>query len=66
MKRIWCVNERVLEREDGLWWLNKEQHEFNEKCRTPMSIALRNGDISRVLDVKSDGLSTTGKRGWNF
>lgn len=58
MKRRWCVREGVFERDDGLWWLNKEHMEAKEKNRTPMSIALRNGDISRVIDVKFGGLST--------
>ncbi|MEE9151145.1 MAG: hypothetical protein V3U20_04840 [Thermoplasmata archaeon] len=62
MKRRWCVREGVFETEDGLWWLNKEQNDVHEKSRTPMTIALRNGDISKVIDVKLDGLYALSRR----
>ena len=64
MKRRWCVREGVFERDDGLWWLNKELNDPRERSHTPMAIALKNGDISRVIDIKCDRLSASGKRRW--
>jgi hypothetical protein len=64
MKRRWFVREGVFERDDSLWWLNKELNDPHEKGRTPMTIALKNGNISRVIDVKYGGLSASGKRRW--
>lgn len=64
MKRRWCVREGVFERDDGLWWLNKELNDPRERSRTPMAIALKNGDISRVIDLKCGRLSASGKRRW--
>jgi hypothetical protein len=66
MDRRWCVREEVFERDDGLWWLKKEQHNPVEKSRTPMTIALRNGNISGVIDSKIDGLSAIGRKGGRF
>ncbi len=64
MKRRWFVREGVFERDDGLWWLNKELNDPQEKGRTPMTIALKNGNISRVINFKYGGLSASGKRRW--
>lgn len=61
MKKQWCVREGIFEGENGLWWLNKEV-ERDERTKTPMAIALKNGDISNIIDVKSSGLSTMGRR----
>jgi hypothetical protein len=60
MKKKWCVREGAFLRDDGLWWLNKEQNISSKPSKTPMTIALRNGGISRVIDVKHEGL--TGRR----
>jgi hypothetical protein len=57
MKKKCCVREGAFLREGGLWWLNKEQNEPFMSGKTPMTIALKNGGISRVIDVKGDGLS---------
>lgn len=61
MKKIWCVREGIFEGDNGLWWLNKEV-EREERIKTPMAIALKNGDISKVIDVNSHGLSTMERR----
>ncbi len=62
MKRRWSVTEGIFERDDGPWWLKKEYNDRNERMRTPMTVALKNGDISRVIDVKLHGLSSYRKR----
>jgi hypothetical protein len=61
MKKQWCVREGIFEGENGLWWLNKEV-ERDERTKTPMAVALRNGDISKVIDVRFGGLSTMERR----
>jgi hypothetical protein len=62
MKRTWCVVDGVFERDDSLWWLNKNHTEITESGKTPMIVALKNGGISRVIDVKSGGLSSINNR----
>lgn len=58
MKRRRCVREGIFERNNGLWWLNKE-NQGRENTSTPtMTIALKHGGISRVIDVKHEGLSS--------
>lgn len=63
MKRRWCVREGVFENDDGLWWLNREGNDLKEKSPTPMAVALRNGNISGVMDFKLDGLSAYSRKG---
>lgn len=62
MKRTWCVVDGVFEKDERFWWLNREQLEITESGKTPMSIALKNGGISRVIDVKGYGLSDLHQR----
>ena len=63
MKRRWCVREGIFEKDNGLWWLNKET-DFEDKNKTPMTIALKNGNISKVIDVKNSGfVGFTRRRG---
>ena len=62
MKRRWCLREGIFERDNGLWWLNKDQNDMHEINRTPMAVALRNGNISKIIDVKLGGLSTFNRR----
>lgn len=61
MKKRWCVREDIFEGDNGLWWLNKEV-DLEVRTQTPMAIALKNGDISKVIDVRFGGLSTMGRR----
>jgi len=62
MKRRWCLREDAFEKDDGLWWINREQHDNHKKTRTPMATALRNGEISKIIDVKFDGLSAQDRK----
>lgn len=62
MKRRWSVREGVFKRDDGLRWLKEGNKDRNLRKRTPMAIALRNGDISRVIDTKNGGLSSNKRR----
>ncbi len=66
MDRRWCVREDIFEKDDGLWWLKKEQYDPAEKNRTPMAVALRNGNISGVIDSKRGGLSAIGRKRVGF
>jgi hypothetical protein len=61
MKRRWCVTEDIFQRDNGLWWLNKEKESENIMS-TPMTVALRNGGISRVIDVKLGGFESFRRR----
>ncbi|UCG68605.1 MAG: hypothetical protein JSV09_12465 [Thermoplasmata archaeon] len=62
MKRRWSVREGVFKTDDGLLWLKEKNRYHNKKNRTPMAIALKNGEISRVIDVKNGGLSSDKRR----
>jgi hypothetical protein len=65
MERRWPVRDDIFQQENGLWWLNDKQDEPKEENRTPMTVALRNGNISGVIDVKIGGLSSKNdKRGY--
>ncbi|UCE72906.1 MAG: hypothetical protein JSV56_07670 [Methanomassiliicoccales archaeon] len=61
MKRRWCDREGIFECDNRLWWLNRNM-DYEEKSSTPMAIALKNGDISKVIDVKLGGLSGLSRR----
>ena len=61
MKRKWCVREDIFQGDNGLWWLN-QKIEMDDSTKTPMTIALKNGNISKVIDVKSGGLIGFGRR----
>lgn len=58
MERRWPVRDDIFQQENGLWWLNDKQDKPIEENRTPMAVALRNGNISGVIDVKISGLSS--------
>jgi hypothetical protein len=62
MKRTWCVVDGVFEKDDSLWWLNRNPTEIIESGKTPMTVALKNGGISRVIDVKGGGLTNINNR----
>jgi hypothetical protein len=62
MKRTWCVVDGVFEKDNSLWWLNRNRTEITEPSKTPMIVALKNGGISRVIDVKGGGLANLNKR----
>ena len=65
MERRWPVRDDIFQQENGLWWLNNKHDEPKEENRTPMAVALRNGNISGVIDVKIGGLSSkSDKRGY--
>ena len=66
MDRRWCVTEDVFEKDNGLWWLKKEQQDTAESCRTPMAVALKNGNISGIIDSKRGGLSAIGRKSGRF
>ncbi|ODS41395.1 MAG: hypothetical protein A7315_06345 [Candidatus Altiarchaeales archaeon WOR_SM1_79] len=66
MKRRWCVRDGIFENDDSLWWLNRDRKEVGEKKSTPMTIALKNGNISRVIDIKLGGLSANEIRRGEF
>ena len=61
MKKRWCVREGIFEGDNCLWWLNKEVEDTRTK-QTPMTIALKNADSSKVFDVRAGGYATTGRR----
>jgi hypothetical protein len=61
MKKQWCVREGIFEGDNGLWWLNKEIDD-REIAKTPMIVALKNADISKVYDVRLGGFATNGRR----
>jgi hypothetical protein len=61
MKRRWCVREDIFHRENRMWWLEKEKESENA-ISTPMTVALNNGGISRVIDVKLGGFESFGRR----
>jgi len=62
MERRWPVRDDIFQREDGLWWLNEGKEEPLKENKTPMAVALRNGNISGVIDVKVGGLSSKSDR----
>lgn len=62
MKRRWCLREDAFEKDDGLWWLNRERQDNHKKTGTPMEVALRNGEVTKIIDVKLDGLSAKNER----
>ena len=65
MERRWPVRDDIFQRENGLWWLNEKKDEQPKENKTPMAVALRNGNISGVIDVKVSGLSSKiDKRGY--
>ncbi|UCF07891.1 MAG: hypothetical protein JSW28_09670 [Thermoplasmata archaeon] len=51
------MRDDIFQREDGLWWLREEKDDMEQWNRTPMAIALKNGNISGVIDSKRSGLS---------
>jgi hypothetical protein len=62
MKRRWSVREGVFERDEGLRWMKDKSKDRYHRKRRPMAIALKNGNISRVIDVKNGGLSSNNRR----
>jgi hypothetical protein len=58
---MWA-RESAFEKLDVPRWLNKRESDIKEKNLTPMKIALRNGEISNVIDVKNGGLSATRRK----
>ena len=65
MERRWPVRDDIFQLGNGLWWLNDTKGEQITENKTPMAVALRNGNISGVIDVKVGGLSSrSDKRGY--
>lgn len=61
MKKRWCVREDIFDGNNCLWWLNKEVDD-REIARTPMSIALKNAEISKVNDVRTNEFAEMTRR----
>jgi hypothetical protein len=66
MNGRWCITENAFEKDDGLWWLKKEQYSQNESSITPMEVALKNGDISKIIDTRFNGLLTKDREQGSF
>ncbi len=65
MERRWPVRDDIFQKGNGLWWLNEKKDDQLKEDKTPMAVALRNGNISGVIDVKVGGLSSkSDKRGY--
>jgi hypothetical protein len=65
MERRWPLRDDIFQQRNGLWWLNEKKDEQLKEDKTPMTVALRNGNISGVIDVKVGGLSwRSDKRGY--
>jgi hypothetical protein len=62
MQRKRCARENAFVNRDVPRWLSKTEFDIGERKQTPMEIALRNGEISSVINLKNRRVSTFPKR----
>lgn len=66
MKNIRRIKEKEFENCVSGLWMKLVQFKGHPKCLTPMAIALRNGNISGIVDIKNDGLTELNGNGGIF
>ena len=66
MKNIWRIKEKEFENSVFGVWIKLAQFKDHPKCQTPIAIALRNGNISGIVDCKNKGLVEFGAKGGIF